>query len=52
MIFSSTLQSRFDAGSNNFDAIRLVAALLVLFGHAYALVPLHSGFDRLRPSEP
>jgi len=37
MIFSSTLQSRFDAGSNNFDAIRLVAALLVLFGHAYAL---------------
>jgi len=37
MTFCSTLQNRFDAGSNNFDAIRLVAALLVLFGHAYAL---------------
>jgi peptidoglycan/LPS O-acetylase OafA/YrhL len=37
MNFSSTLQSRFDAGANNFDTIRLVAALLVLFGHAYSL---------------
>lgn len=35
--FSTTLHSRFNAGSNNFDAIRLAAALLVLFGHAYSL---------------
>lgn len=37
MASSSKLQDRFDAGSNNFDAIRLAAALLVLFGHAYSL---------------
>lgn len=37
MTFTETLQSRFNATSNNFDAIRLGAAVLVLFGHAYSL---------------
>lgn len=37
MTFTTTLGSRFDPASNNFDAIRLVAALLVAYCHAYSL---------------
>jgi hypothetical protein len=34
MAFAATLQSRFDARSNNFDLIRLVAAVTVAYGHS------------------
>ncbi len=34
MTFAATLQSRFDARSNNFDLIRLVAVVTVVYGHA------------------
>lgn len=37
MTFAVTQQSRFDARSNNFDLIRLVAAMAVVYGHAYSL---------------
>ncbi len=36
-MFATSLGTRFDARSNNFDAIRLFAALIVLLGHAYSL---------------
>ena len=32
-----TLGSRFDAGHNNFDLLRLGAALVVLLSHSYSL---------------
>lgn len=34
-----------DRGSNNLDLVRLIAACAVIFGHAYALIPQHSGDD-------
>ena len=37
MTFTTTLGGRFDPASNNFDAVRLAAALLVAYCHAYAL---------------
>lgn len=47
MIFAATLQSRFDARSNNFDLIRLVAAVTVVYGHAYSLAG-----DAAKPVDP
>ena len=37
MTFSATLASRFDPRANNIDLIRLVAAVAVVFGHAWSL---------------
>ena len=47
MTFAATLQSRFDARSNNFDLIRLVAAVTVVYGHSYSLAG-----DAAKPVDP
>ncbi len=43
-----TLAQRLDSGRNNFLLLRLIAALLVLFGHSYALLAL--GMAELDPT--
>ena len=42
---SIQLKDALKRGNNNFDLYRLVAALMVIWGHAYALVPNPQGED-------
>lgn len=35
-------------GNNNFDLLRLIAAIMVIVGHSFALVPIEGEFDPLQ----